>query len=52
MKLLPVFYLDFSLLHLHLPYTVICLQDGGAKDHYAEACSEGCWAEASFCDIL
>jgi hypothetical protein len=31
MKLLPVFYLGFSLLHLRLPYTVICLQDGGTE---------------------
>jgi hypothetical protein len=33
MKLLLVFYLDFSLLHLHLPYTIIYLQDGGTEDH-------------------
>jgi hypothetical protein len=32
MKLVPDFYLEFSLLHLHLPYTIIFLQDGGAED--------------------
>jgi hypothetical protein len=31
MKLLLVFYLGFPLFHLRLPYTVICLQDGGAE---------------------
>jgi hypothetical protein len=32
MKLVPVFYLEFSLLYLPLAYTVIFLQDGGAED--------------------
>jgi hypothetical protein len=32
MKLVPIVYHDFSLLPLHLPYTVVCLQDGGAED--------------------
>jgi hypothetical protein len=32
MKLVPIVYLDFSLLHFHLPYTVVCPQDGGAED--------------------
>jgi hypothetical protein len=31
MKPIPVVCLDFSLLPSHLPYTVVCLQDGGAE---------------------
>jgi hypothetical protein len=32
MKLVTVVYLDFYLLPLRLPYIVVCLQDGSAKD--------------------